>query len=119
MAVAMGYYARFQASEMTLSTATMSEAAFFSGSNKVDADVWNSIAWGWLLLWALRGKWWAAIFWCLAHFSGQSLSAYQLEHVATISMTRTIYRWFDSATRTAEQLFVNLFGPPRYRKQYS
>jgi hypothetical protein len=118
MAVAMGYYARFQASGMTLSTTT-SEAAFFSNSNNVDADVWNAIAWGWLLLWGLRGKWWAAMFWCLAHFAGQSLSAYQLEHVATISMTRTVYRWFDLATRTAEQLFVNLFGPPRYRKKYS
>jgi hypothetical protein len=118
MAVAMGYFARFQASGITVSTTT-SEAAFFSNGNNVDADVWNAMAWGWLLLWALRGKWWTAMFWCLAHFAGQSLSAYQLDHVATTSMTRTFYRWYDSATRTAEQLFVNLFGPSRYRKKYT
>lgn len=101
-AVGMGYYALYQTSGMV---------SFDTMGDDEDISAWNIITWTLIFLAAVRGSVPTAVFWYLAYCAGQLLFNYHYEHLVVVATARLLSDWFDSASRTMEQVLGYLFGP--------
>jgi hypothetical protein len=105
-AVGMGYYARYQDSGMAPLWDWMVDPE--------EADeTWTFITWTIIIILATRGSVATAIFWCLAHCTGQMLYQYQFDHLVLIATARSLTKWINSVGNTIQQL---LFGRPHHQK---
>jgi hypothetical protein len=106
-AVGMGYFARYQDSGMAPLWDWMLEP------DEVH-EAWTFITWTMILILAVRSSVATAVFWCLAHCSGQMLYQYQYDHLVLIATARSVTHWINSVAHTTYQM---LFGKPHYHQK--
>jgi hypothetical protein len=106
-AVGMGYFARYQDSGMAPLWDWMLEP------DEVH-EAWTFITWTMILILAVRSSVATAVFWCLAHCSGQMLYQYQYDHLVLIATARSFTNWVNSVAHTTYQM---LFGKPHYHQK--
>lgn len=106
-AVGMGYFARYQDSGMAPLWDWMLEP------DEVH-EAWTFVTWTMILILAVRSSVATAVFWCLAHCSGQMLYQYQYDHLLLVATARSVTNWINSVAHTTYQM---LFGKPHYHQK--